>query len=265
MVRVQDIFDYMHRTATWVDWNNTVDGVIVGNAAAAVTQAGVAWIPSMDALREAVRMGCQLFMTHEPTLYSHKDELDHMAEWPGAEDKRRFIQDNGLTVLRNHDTWDGMPEVGIPWSWAAFLGLHGEPFARTRHLQVYPVSQMTLEELAVKVAERTALIGEPTVQMIGDPDQMVTRVGVGTGCGCSPLEYRRMGADAGIVCDDGTTYWQVIQWAADQDFGIVRVNHCTSEEPGVAAMAKHFSEQFPQVHFNHIRQGCRFRLMSTEN
>ena len=125
--------------------------------------------------------------------------------------------------------------------------------------------ETTLDELACKVAARTALVGEPVVQVVGDAQMAVRHLGIGTGCGCSPLSYREMGADAGVVCDDGTTYWGHIQWAADSGFGIIRVNHGTSEEPGVAAMARHLSEQFPDVRFHHIAQGCRFRLVGAED
>jgi len=263
MTKVQDVLDYIRCVGTWVDWDRTVDGLIVGSAEAEVREAAVAWIPSLAALREAVRLGCQLFITHEPTFYSHGDELGHMHEWPGADEKKRFIEENGLTVVRIHDTWDRMPEVGIPWSWAAFLGIEGTPSESRPYLNVYPVPETTLEELAGKVAARTALLGEPMVQVVGDPEMVVRRVGIGTGCGCSPLSYRQMGADAGVVCDDGTAYWRDIQWAADRGLGIIRVNHGTSEEPGVAAMARHLGERFPDVQFHHIGQGCRFRLVGT--
>jgi len=261
MTKVQDVLDHMRKIGTWVNWEGTVDRVILGSPDAEVQRAAVAWIPSMEAIDGALRLGCQLFVTHEPTLYSHTNELDHLDEWPGAAEKRRFIEDSGLTILRNHDTWDNMPEVGIPWSWAAFLGIEGEPSESRSYLNVYPIPETTLDDLARQVAARTAIIGEPAVQVVGDPAMKVRHLGVGTGCGCSPTAYREMGADAGVVCDDGTAYWRDIQWAADQGFGIIRVNHGTSEEPGVAAMAKYLAAQFPEVVFHHIPVGCRFRLV----
>jgi putative NIF3 family GTP cyclohydrolase 1 type 2 len=262
--RVSDLLDYMRRTADWVDWDDTVDGVIVGSLDAEVSRAAVAWIPDSVSLRRAVEMGCELFITHEPTLYSHGGELEHAGEWPGAEEKRRYIEHSGLTVLRCHDTWDRMPEVGIPWAWAGFLELGEEPVESRPFLNVYRVDQTTLEELAQRVADRTTLLGEPRVQVAGDPALEVNRLGVGTGCFCDPRAYREMGADAGLVCDDGTAYWREIQWAVDHGFGIIRVNHGTSEEPGVRAMCEHFAEQFPGVTFRHLSQGCRFRLVGPE-
>jgi len=261
MAKAQDILNYMREVGTWVNWEHTVDRVIVGSAEAEVQHAAVAWIPSREALKRAMELGCQLFVTHEPTLYSHTNELDSIDKWPGAPEKKKFIEDNGLTILRCHDTWDNMPDVGIPWSWAAFLGIEGQPSASRPYMNVYPVPATTLDELARRVAARTAVIGEPSVQVAGDPKLRVEHLGIGTGCACFPVAYREMGADAGIVCDDGTSYWQAIQWAVDQGFGIIRVNHGTSEEPGVAAMARHFAKKFPDVTFHHIPQGCRFRLV----
>jgi putative NIF3 family GTP cyclohydrolase 1 type 2 len=261
MTRVSDILGYMRSAGTWVNWESTVDRVIVGSEEAEVKTAAVAWVAGMKELKEAVRLGCDLFVTHEPTFYSHRNELDHISEWPGAAEKRKFIEASGLTILRNHDTWDNMPEVGIPWSWAAFLQVEGKPCATRPYMNVYPIPETTLEKLAAKVAARTALIGEPRVQVAGPPDLKMRKLGIGTGCACSPLAYREMGADAGIVCDDGTSYWHAIQWAVDNGFGIVRVNHGTSEEPGVAAMARHLQQKFPDVTFHHIPVGCRFRTV----
>ena len=260
MTRVQDLLDHMRSIGTWVDWENTVDQIIVGSGETEVTHAAVAWIPSYAALRRAIEMGCQLFITHEPTLYSHRGELEHMDRWPGAAEKRKFVEDSGLTILRNHDTWDRMPGVGILWSWARFLEIEGEPSAVSPFLNVYPIPETTLEELAQRVAARTALIGEPVVQVAGDAAMRVTHLGIGTGCASDPVHYREMGADAGILCDDGTSYWADIQWAQDHGFGVIRVNHGTSEEPGSAAMAPYFAEQFPEITFHHIPQGARYRL-----
>lgn len=181
MTKVSDILGHMREVGTWVDWDNTVDGVIVGSEDAEVRQAAVAWMPSYEALREAIELGCQLFIAHEPTFYTHRHELDHIGEWPGADQKKRFIEQSGLTVLRNHDTWDNMPEVGIPWSWARFLKVEGEPSATRPYLNVYPIPETTLDELARKVAARTALIGEPCVEVAGDPGMRVTHLGIGTG------------------------------------------------------------------------------------
>jgi len=261
MATAQDVLDHVRQVGTWVNWEQTVDRVIVGAPDVEVTNAAVAWISSREALAEAARLGCELFVTHEPTFYTHAHELDHLDEWPGAEEKRAWIERQGIAVLRCHDTWDNMPEVGIQWAWAEFLGLEGEPVESRPYLNVYAVPETTLEDLARRVAERTSAIGEPAVQVAGDPTMKITCVGVGTGCGCSPRAYREMGAQAGIVCDDGTAYWRDVQWALDEGFGIVRVNHATSEEPGVAAMARYLAGQFPDVKFHHIPQGARYRLV----
>jgi len=265
MTKAGDILAYQQQVGAWVDWDNTPDRIVVGSAEVQVTDAAVAWIATCEALREAASMGCQLFITHEPTFYVQDEELWGVDTWPeDAAAKKRFIEEQGLTVLRFHDTWDGMPEVGIPWAWAKFLGFENEPLAQTLHLQVRPVEEMTLEALARHVASRTSALGEPAVQVVGDPQMRVSKIGTGTGCYSNPEEYCRLGADAGILCDDGTSYWSNGLWGEDNSFGIVRVNHGTVEEPGVAALAPHLAEKFPDVTFHHIPQGCRFRFVSAQ-
>ena len=251
--------------ADWVDPERTVDRVIIGDPEKEVRRVLVTWIASFQAARAAVERGVDLLMTHEPTFWVHANELDHLEDSELARAKREFIEQNGLVVLRNHDVWDRMPQVGIPWAWARFLGLGDEPAAigAAGYQHRYDIPPVTLDELAARLAARTATIGETAVQVVGDASQRVSRVGIGTGCGCGIRAFREMGCDVSVVCDDGSCYWSVIQRAADAGHPVIRVNHGTSEEPGMATLTQYINDHLPGVQAQHLPHGSSFRLVGS--
>ena len=252
--------------ADWVDPERTVDRVIIGDPEKEVRRVLVTWIASFQAARAAVERGVDLLMTHEPTFWVHANELEKMEQSEIASAKRRFIEDSGLVVLRNHDVWDRMPEIGIPWAWARFLGLGETPaeIGAAGYQHRYDIEPVPLDELARRIAARTAAIGEPFVQVVGDGAQQVSRVGIGTGCGCDIRAFQAMGCDASVVCDDGSCYWSGIQRAADAGHPVLRVNHGTSEEPGMATLTTYINDTLPGVQAEHLPHGSSFRLVGSD-
>jgi putative NIF3 family GTP cyclohydrolase 1 type 2 len=264
-----DILEHFLSVGDWVDREKTVDRIIAGDPHRPVRRALVTWMSTFEAARAAAARGCQLIVTHEPTFWEHRHELDHLAQERDparrelGERKRRFIEEQGMVVLRCHDVWDAMPEVGIPWAWARFLGLGSAPAAAVPHgyMQRYDIPPVGLDAFAQRVAARTATIGEPAVQVVGDPEQMVSKVGIGTGCYCQPAAFQQLGCDLSITCDDGNWYWREIQCAADAGHAIIRVNHGTSEEPGMVTLAQYLRRTFPDIEVEHLPHGSCFRLV----
>jgi len=267
-----DLLEHFLSRADWVDGENTVDKIIVGDAEKDVSSGLVTWISRFAAVRDAVERGFDVLITHEPTFYSHRNELDAISgtdttlsvpEIQTARRKKLFIDDSGLVILRIHDCWDRWPEIGIPWAWARFLELGERPAAlgneNAQHR--YDIAPVTVDELARRIARRTATIGEPSVQVVGDGAREVSKVGIGTGCICSVPVYMEMGCDVGVLCDDGATYWSRVQPAEDMDFPVIRVNHGTSEEPGMVTLTQYINDNVSDVRAEHLPHGSCFRLV----
>jgi len=261
---------HFHSVAPWLDPETTVDRIIIGDPEVEVSRVLVTWMSTFAACRAAVDRGCQLIVTHEPTFWSHRDELKHSGAvtdpaWRGVfAGKRKYIEEHGLTILRCHDVWDFMPEIGIPFAWARFLGLGEAPAAmnENRALHRYDIAPVTVDDFARRVAAKTAELGEPAVQVVGDGARLVSRIGIGTGCYCNPIEFQQLGCDLSIVCDDGNWYWENLQCAADNDHPLLRVNHGTSEEPGMRSLAEYLTRTFPDLSVEFHPHGSCFRLVA---
>lgn len=258
-----DLLHHFLSSADWVDPETTVDRIIIGDPQKELHKVLVTWITGWRAVRRAAAEGCDAIVTHEPTFYVHRDELDNMPADPVAQAKKAFLEKKGVVVLRCHDVWDRMPDIGIPWAWARHLGLGNRPagVGAAGYQHRYDIPPVALDTLARRVAERTALLGEPAVQVLGDGSRQVAKVGIGTGCCCRVSVFQEMGCEVSIVCDDGTTYWSNLQLADDADHSVIRVNHGTSEEPGMVTLARYIDEHVPGVSATHLPHGSSFRLV----
>lgn len=112
-MQAQEIRDYLHSLDSgWVNWNDTVDTFKAGDPTMDVRGIAVGWTSYTWALERAVELGCNLFITHEPTYYNHRDNDETVFEYEGVRAKRDFIAAHRLTILRCHDVWDQYPGRG---------------------------------------------------------------------------------------------------------------------------------------------------------
>ena len=253
-----DLRNHMQETGTWVDWSNTRDCFVAGDPEKEVKHIAVAWQARIPAIKQAVSMGCDMFVTHEPTFFRDREvEVDIMFR----QEKIDYVKGTGIVILRCHDTWDQMPEVGIVDSWADHLGLAGKLNSNEFH-SVYPAPGSTLRQLASHVAQRTKDLGQDCVEMVGDPDAKASRVAIGCGAITRYDQMIELGADCIIGTDDGMSYWDGGAWALDGGIPLVLVNHCTAEEPGIKNLAAYIGKLFPEVNVSFIPQGCTYRTVA---
>jgi putative NIF3 family GTP cyclohydrolase 1 type 2 len=259
-MKVSDILQHFLDRSDWVDPENTVDRVIIGDPDKDVDRCLVTWMPNLIALRYAAELNYDLIICHEPTFWNHLDDIPQAS--PRTTEKVTFIQETGLTILRNHDCWDRWPDIGIPWAWAQFLGIQGSPvqFGQDGYQHRYDIEPNALSVLARKISTKCAKIGEPQVQVTGNLDQSVSKIGIGTGCACDIDTFMQMGCDCSIVCDDGSIYWCNIQMAEDLSHPVIRVNHGTSEEPGMITLTEYINSNLG-IKAEYFPHGSTFQLV----
>lgn len=260
-MKAKDVLEHFLSRADWVDRAKTVDRVIAGDPDKEVERCLVTWMPGLRALLHAVEQGIPLVIGHEPTFWNHHDQ--ELPDDGFYKEKLRFIEEHSLAVMRIHDCWDKWPEIGITWAWAQFLGFEPQPVRASAngYQHRYDIAPTTLEKLAKRIGERCGKIGERRVQVAGDLKAQVSRVGVGTGCATDIRTYIELGCDCSVVCDDGTSYWGQIQRAIDLGHAVIRVNHGTSEEPGMVTLARYIAGNIKGLAAEHFPHGCSFRVV----
>lgn len=238
-----------YRDPTW-------DRVLWGDGSREVRSIAVCWRSTLDMLRSAVELGCDLLVTHEP-LYTWTDISGY--RHPAEAAKLAFLESSGLVVYRCHDVWDVMPGVGIADSWAVFLGLGDHPAAATRFLRAFDLpAGTTLGGMAAAVLDRVRELGQESLGQVGDDGQPARRIATGTGAITPYREMAALGADVLVLTDDGTRLWESAQWAMDTGVGLLLANHATAEEPGMRNLAAWLAER-AGVPVHHLPCGCLYR------
>jgi len=255
----RDVDRHMRRIGPYVDFSATCDTFKSGDPDTGVKGVAVSWMSTTAALRNAHDRGCNLFITHEPTFYAHMDDDPAFDQDACTREKRAFLDQTGMVVYRCHDVWDRFPGEGILDSWAACLGLTAPAVANEAFMRVVPIEPTSAGEWAREVARRVKPFGQEAVLLVGDPEQRVSRVGIGTGAIASGRDYVRMDADVGIVTE--LIWWREARWFQDMGVPLLVVDHTVSEEPGIINLASYLRRVFEGARVEYIPTHCPFRLI----
>lgn len=256
----RDIDRHLRALAPWLDTAGTVDTFKSGDPDRPVKTVCVSWMSTLRALQKARDLGADLFITHEPTFYSHTDDDPSYDSDKATVEKRRLLRESGMVVYRCHDVWDRVPVIGILDSWAKELGFRGKPVAEKTFYAVYEVPEIAVGKLARGMASKLRRFGQEAVQLVGDPEARVHRIAIGTGAITNAKGMFLMGADAAVITE--VTYWRDVRWAQDMGFPLLIVAHSVSECPGVENLAAYLKEKFPGLRVEYIQEGCPFRLIA---
>ena len=249
-MKANDFHKHCMKIAHWVNWKDTVDQFMYGDPEIDVKGIGVTWLATDAVINKAAQMGLNFVISHEGAFYPQF--LESETEKGHHENKRKLMKKLGITLMRCHDTWDRMPEVGIPDSWADFLGFTSEPRDVKSFYKICNVEGLTVEDVAKRVLEKIKPLGQKHVSVIGNLKKKVSRLAVGTGAITNPPQMHELGADVILGTDDGvhTTYCGL--WSLDLDIPVLVVNHPTAELPGMMEMARYIENHFPDISVKYL-------------
>ena len=253
-MKAKEIMEHFQEIGTWVDWENTDDQFLHGDPDAEVEGVATVWSPTNAALKEASDKGLNVFITHEPAFY-----LGYQGT-PSADrlvrEKRQLLDELNITMMRCHDLWDLMPEVGVPDTWAALFGFEMEPRPSDSYYKICLLGNMTVEEATKHVLQKVRSLGQDTVLIFGDRQKRVSRMAVGTGAITYLPSMYELNADLLLATDDGMRFWGGWQsgglWAADLGIPVLIVNHATAEKRGMQEMAPYLRRIFPGLRVEYV-------------
>ena len=154
---------------------DTVDTLKGGDPSTPVTGIATTFLDTMDMLREAVKRGDNLIITHEPTFYNHRDETAAFKDDPVYKAKLAYIEAHHLVVYRLHDAIHADPSgdhilqgVYEAFGWEKLSRESGE--AGQYFVTIPPT---TLGELAKSLEVR---LHDQTMRVEGNPNLKITHV-----------------------------------------------------------------------------------------
>jgi len=228
------------KTHVGVPWRaQTVDNIIVGSTDTPVTGIATVMMATYEALKRAAAAGRNLVITHEPTFFSHRDDIEPLRQDDVYLAKRQFAESHRMVVFHFHDHWHAMQPDGIAIGMARELGW--EKHADPDNPKLFALPEVRLDALAAQMASR---LGIQTLRVVGDPALRVRRVLTSWGYVGQPggiQSFARPDIDVFVVGE--TWEWELVEYAQDaiaagRKKALVILGHALSEQAGMKYCAE---------------------------
>ncbi len=243
---------------------DTVDTLKGGDPSTPVTGIATTFLDTMDVLREAVKRGDNLIITHEPTFYNHRDETKDFIDDPVYKEKRAYIEEHHLVVYRLHDEIHADPAgdhilqgVYEAFGWEKLP--HPAWAAEQNSAQYFvTIPPTTLRKLSKMLEVK---LHAQTVRVEGSPDLKITHVALIPGAAGLQEQVRALNApDVDVLIAGEASEWETVEYVRDavaqgRPKGMILLGHQVSEEPGMERCAKDLRELFPGMKVDHIVAG----------
>ena len=227
----------------------TVDRIVAGRPDAPVRGVATTMMATLAVLQRAAREGRNLVITHEPTFYSHQDQVDAISSDPTYQFKRDFIVRNDLVVFHFHDHWHRMQPDGIATGMARALGweAHATGTAPARFRLPPTTLRQVVEHLKSRLHVRS-------LRVVGTPELRVRGVAASWGYASLMPRLIQVAAEPGVelLIVGETREWELVEYvqdqvAAGQSKALIVINHVVSEQAGMEYCAEWLRPIVPEV------------------
>ena len=213
---------------------NTVDVFKAGDPQTPVKGIVTTMFATMDVLKKAVEMKCNLIIAHEPVFYNHRDETTQFINDPVFLEKKKFIDDNKLVVWRFHDYIHRIKPDAIDYGMALKLGWL--KYTDTKAVEHFVIPETTLKEL-LKTLKK--IFPENAFNVIGNQEMKLTKVVFSAGAPGSAAHFSMLeDNNVDVLIAGEVSQWETYEYARDavsqgRNKAVIFLGHVTSEEPGM--------------------------------
>lgn len=223
-----------------IPWRaETVDRMITGSADTPVTGIATIMMATLEMLERAQAAGKNMVITHEPTFWSHQDDVSQLKDDELYKYKLDFIETHKMAVFHFHDHWHGHKPDGIATGMARELGW--EKYQDAENPKLFTLPETTLERLA---SEMETKLKASTIRVVGERGLKVGRAIASWGYVSElpgiPLLAR---PDINVLIVGETREWEVVEYAQDlitwgKKKALILLGHVVSEQAGMKYCAE---------------------------
>jgi putative NIF3 family GTP cyclohydrolase 1 type 2 len=229
------------------------DGFKAGNPETEVRGIATTAMATVEVLRQAVKSGLNLIVTHEPTFFGSRDAaappptptpggrgrgpIGVAADDPVYKAKKEFIEKNNLAIFRLRDHWKARKENDLATALAETLGWSSH--AMPEDVATYEIPATTVSDAVAMMRKRLNLRGG--LRAVGDPKQKVRKVILHPGSMQPAFMWQYFDKTDLLVAGE-VREWECIPYAADMNnagekHSLVTIGRVVSEDPGMRACA----------------------------
>ena len=253
-MKAYELFEEIIMGGEIYSWK-TCDVLKAGDPNKELKKVAVTMFATVDTVKKAKEWGADMLIVHEPTYYDHYEEIE---ELPVVVQKRKLIEESGITIYRYHDYMHHRPIDQIPEGEVYYLGLKGK-VEDTPYSASY---KMTLEEpiTALELANKMENeLGIKRVRIAGTRDKKATNLAL---CFGTPGGVFELLCDENIdiVLTGEACEWKLAEYARDADAlgmnkTLIVMGHIGSERDGMRLLAKRLSEKYSEFETRYIECG----------
>lgn len=245
---IQQAIDRIISSVPGAPFPDTVDTIKAGDPSQERTGILVTFLATCETIEQAVQLGANLIIAHEPTFYNHLDATDWLSEHPSYLAKRGLIEKSGVVIWRFHDYLHSLPPDSTVMGLLKELNWEANgPAEQPYQCSIQP---MTLLELAGWVKQQ---LGLQTIRIVGELESLCERIAVLPGFPPAEFQMATLGLDGADVLITGEIHeWEVSEYVRGANHlgykkGLIVIGHAASEEPGLRRMLPWLEERLPDV------------------
>ena len=237
----------------------TVDTYKSGTHKSKVTGIATTFLATLDVLKRAHAQGLNMVVTHEPTYYNHRDEVDFFLSDPVFQSKRKFIEENNMVIFRFHDHWHRTVPDGIHQG--VVEDLQWKQYQVSPDEMIFKFEEQTVGELAIFLRDHYQT---PSIRVVGDPNMVFTGLGFAVGSPGSQAQIRILRrSEVEVLITGETLEWETVEWVRDANAqgdnkALILTGHANSEEAGMAYCAKWLSQFIAEIPVKFVPAGDPF-------
>ena len=238
-----------------IPWRDkTVDNIIAGSLNTPVKGVAVTMMATLDVIQRSAAAGMNMVITHEPTFYSHQDNVSDLTKNATYQYKLNFLRENDMVVFHFHDHWHGRRPDGIATGMVRELGWESNADSQNPRLFIFP--KTPLARFAKQIQSRLKI---RTMRIVGDPDLPVSRVMASWG------NLSRMPGipwlaqpDVDVLIIGETNEWELVEYTQDiitlgKKKALILLGHMLSEQAGMKYCAEWLKSFITEVPIEFIQ------------
>ena len=247
---IQQIIELMINAAHGAPFENTVDTVKAGDSSAICTGVVTTFMDTTAIIQNAIDLGANLIVTHEPTYYNHLDETDWLEDDNVYEYKRTLLEENNIVVWRNHDYLHSYQPDGILQGLVEKIGWQDYRREPQEYSNIFEIPETTLRNLGTFFKKQLDL-KRPFI--VGNPDMKCSKIGLLPGASGGRNQIRMLGeTDIEVLVVGEVSEWETSEYIRDAAFadmkkGLVILGHAPSEGPGMKYLANWLQPKIPDI------------------
>lgn len=250
-----EILNDLFKIADDVDYSDTVDTCKVGDPEVETEKVAISMFATPEVVKKAKEWGAQLLIVHESTYYDHFDKhTDDKIE----NEKRKLIEDSGLTIWRFHDH----PHYTTPDMIAAGMLRQFDLKGEIEYTDIFDLVRIHLDEPITPI-ELAKLFenrcGIKHIRVCGSRDAKCTVISGMFGTPGGVFEELK-NDKCEILLTGEACEWSLGEYARDaaqlgHKKALIIMGHIGSERDGMKYAADILSEMHPELEVKYFECG----------